>query len=298
MFFRNLVRLLPKLSFINHLFAPLYIIFLVLVVLILGQQGLNLWLQHFNHEVAVEVTHTLVVERKGEQLLNSLIDEKEALIKDYSQSQFSRGLENESNFLFCNSFNNLYNLVQDNPDQLKQLNSIKNLYNNWRSELNYKAPYDGVSISSTYVTFDTLFSSLRSEIGILIEREEMLLDKRRNNFYQLSDINTAINIFSTVTILVAVGLNVQFLHRRLQVPLHELTEIAKLWRQGKMSVKFSYSYDDEIGQLARVLNGIADETQNRQKSVEVQNQQLEDMICALSHDLRAPLLAARSSTLR
>ena len=47
--------------------------------------------------------------------------------------------------------------------------------------------------------------------------------------------------------------------------------------------------------MAEVLDVIASEVRQRQQRIEVRNQHLEDMICALSHDLRTPLLATRTT---
>jgi signal transduction histidine kinase len=52
---------------------------------------------------------------------------------------------------------------------------------------------------------------------------------------------------------------------------------------------------DEIGQLAEVLDTMAAEIHQRQQLKETRNQQLEDLISALSHDLRTPLLATRAT---
>jgi signal transduction histidine kinase len=288
-FFRSLTQSILR----SHLFAPLYTSFLVLVLLILGQQGLNIWIEHLNYQASDWVTHTLVVEREGENLFNAVIDEQRAILEDYSQKHFALENYTESSSAFQDSFNKIYNLVEGNPTQLKQLAKIQYLHNCWQSKLNQKA--FSAHVSSYNLTQSALLSCLRNEINILIDREKIFLGKRRNSLYQLNRINTVINIFYTVTILVAIGLNLHRLHRRAEVPLHKLTEVGKLWRKGQMSVQLGYSSTDEIGQLAKVLDAMADSTRHRTECIEVRNQQLEDMICALSHDLRTPLLATRST---
>lgn len=278
----------------SPLFAPVYTSFLVLVLLIVGQQGLNIWIEHLNYQAFDWVNHTLTVQREGESLFNAVIDEQRAILEDYSPKQFA--LENyaESSSAFRDSFNKLYNLVEDNPTQLQELYRIQYLYNYWQSKLNQKAFSDSKHVS-VFLAQSALLSCLRSEINILIDREKILLGERRNSLSQLNRINTVISFFNTVTILVAVGLNLTRLHRRAEVPLRRLTEVGKLWRKGQMSVQVGYSSRDEIGQLARILDAMADSTRHRTECIEVRNQQLEDMICALSHDLRTPLLATRNT---
>lgn len=62
-----------------------------------------------------------------------------------------------------------------------------------------------------------------------------------------------------------------------------------------MEARLDYASTDEIGRLAEVLNTMASEICDRQQRTEIRNQQLEDLISALSHDLRTPLLATRTT---
>lgn len=112
------------------------------------------------------------------------------------------------------------------------------------------------------------------------------------NLYQ---IKAALDILSIVVLLTGVGLNLWLLHRRVGVPLRQLTEVGQAWREGHMEVRLDYSSSDEIGRLAEVLNAMAGEIRDRQERSEVRNQQLEDLISALTHDLRTPLLATRAT---
>jgi signal transduction histidine kinase len=289
----NLLRFLTQSSRKSNLLTPLHSSILVLVLLIFGQQGFNLFIAHLNHEAFDWLTHTLLVEREGERLLNAVIDEERAFLEDYSQGRTTPKNYGKDKSNFHNSFNYLSNLVEDNPAQIKQLEKIRYLYNQWQGKLNKKA-FSG-SVSNDSLVESALFDSLRNEIRKLIQHEEKLLDARKNHVQQLQDINTVISTFSTLMILLGAGLNLQLLHRRLKLPLDKLTKVSKLWQAGQMEAQLSYSSRDEIGQLARVLDAMADETRHRQQSIEVRNQQLEDLMSALSHDLRTPLLATRNT---
>jgi signal transduction histidine kinase len=250
---------------------------------LLGQQGLNLSIALHTQQAADLVTHTLVVEREGERLLNAAIDEEINFLETRSNGQFA----------FHSSLSRLYTLVQDNPSQLQQLDKIKNVYIQWQSELGQR---DLLSLSSTStLEKKTLFDFLRAQIRVLLEREEILMDERKHNLQQLYHVNIAVNIFSTILILVGVGLNLRLLYRRVEVRLHKLIEVGEAWRTGQMEVRLGYSSADEIGRLARVLDAMAGEAHYRQECIEVHNQQLENLISALSHDLRTPLLATRNT---
>jgi signal transduction histidine kinase len=278
----NLVRLLTRLTLKSHLFTPLYTSFLVLMLLVLGQQGLNFKIARLNHQAYESVTDTLLMKAEEERLLNALVDEEKSFNKDNFEGQIA----------FNNSFNRLYNLAQENPSQLQQLNKIKYIRNQWLIELNKQVLSGSASNTPTQ---KNLSDSLRTNIGILIQREETLLAQRRYRVYKLSYINLAINILNTTVILVGVGLNLWLLQQRVKLPLRKLTEVGKVWGEGQMEVRLGYSSSDEIGQLAKVLDDMVSETCHRHESIEARNQQLEDLICALSHDLRTPLLATRTT---
>ncbi len=278
----NLVRLLTELCLKSPLLAPLSTSFLVLALLILGQQGLNLWIARLNYQACNSVTNSLLVEHEGKRLLNALVNRERTFNEDKNNGQIA----------FDKSFNSLYNLVQDNPSQMKELNKIKYIHNSWEQQLNRKV----LSGASSYTPIEkSLFDSLRTQIRILIQREEAVLAKRRYRLYKLSYIILVINILSTGAILVGVGLNLRLLQQRVKLPLRKLTEVGKVWRSGQMEARLDYSSADEIGQLAEILDDMALKTSHRQERIEVRNQQLEDLICALSHDLRTPLLATRST---
>ncbi|MBA3920963.1 MAG: CHASE3 domain-containing protein [Nostocaceae cyanobacterium] len=267
----------------RFLLAPLFGSCLLLVLLTLGQQGLNFWVQHLNRRADDWVTHTLLVEGEAERLGNALVDEERTSNKD----------DNKGQIAFNNSFNRLYNLMQDNPSQLQQLNKIKYIHKNWQRELNQKLL--SASANSYTPVEKSLFDSLRTQIRILIQREEVLLAQRRYCVYKLHNINFIINILSTVALVVGVGFNLWLLQQRVNLPLRKLIKIGKIWESGQMEVRLGYSSADELGHLARVLDQMASEAHHRQQSIEVRNQHLEDMICALSHDLRTPLLATRTT---
>lgn len=277
------MRLFDPSALKTHLFAPLYISFGVLVLLILGQQGLNVWIVFHTEQAANLVTHTLLVEREGERLLNAVIDEERNFLETRSNGQFA----------FYSSLRHLYRFVQDNPSQSHQLDKIKNVHTQWQNHLGERDLFS----SNSQVSWEekTLFDALRTEIRVLLESEEILLEERKHTLQQLHHLNTGVNILSTIVILAGVCLNLRLLYRRVEVRLQKLMEVGEAWRTGQMEVRLGYSSVDEIGRLARVLDAMASEASYRQERIEVHNQQLENMISALSHDLRTPLLATRNT---
>ncbi|MDF5731678.1 MAG: hypothetical protein PUP92_27650 [Rhizonema sp. PD38] len=299
------------------LFTPLYRCFLMLILLTLGQQCLNLWIEQKTRQTADLITRTLLVEKEAERLLNTAGNEKRATLEDYTQERNA----------FGNSFDHLYNLVKGNHTQLNQLEQIKYLHNPSASQLGRIKLFDAnrstrvlaqskndrcrltqrqkdKQIQTSYIPqscFDeplaqkAVLNSLRTQIQSLLEQQEILLGERKHRLEQLYRIKTAMNILSTVAILLGVGLNIRHLHRKVQAPLHKLTEVGKVWQTGQMEVRLGYSSPNEIGQLAGVLDAMADQAYQRQQHIEVCNQNLKDLISGLSHDMRTPLLATRTT---
>jgi signal transduction histidine kinase len=136
---------------------------------------------------------------------------------------------------------------------------------------------------------------MRPIVDELLENEEKVLNQRQQQFQQLSQLKTALDIFSLGIILAGVGWNIWLLRRRVELPLRHLTEVGQAWRKGNLEVRLNYSSPDEIGRLAEVLDTMASEIRSRQELNQKRNQQLESLISALSHDLRTPLLATRTT---
>ncbi|MCP6758406.1 MAG: ATP-binding protein [Fischerella sp. CENA71] len=280
----NLLRFLATSTFLRtRLFAPLYASFFVLVLLIVGQQALNIWIVYLNQQAVNSVNHTLLVEGEGERLLNAVIDEERAALQGHIQGRSA----------FRSSFNRLYNLVEDNPTQLKQLDLINHLHTQWQSQLGEKKLFG--STNRDIPTEKNLFNSLRTQIRVLLLREEILLDERKHRLQQLYNFNTAVNIFSTVLILLGIACNLRLLYRRVEFPLRNLIKIGDLWQAGQLEAQLGYSSGDEIGRLTEVLNLMVSKASQRQKNLKIRNQQLEDLISAISHDIRTPLLATRTT---
>ncbi|MBF2006456.1 MAG: HAMP domain-containing protein [Chlorogloeopsis fritschii C42_A2020_084] len=267
----------------KHLFAPLCTSFVILVSLIVVQQCLNLWTALLSQDAAERVNRTLLVEREAERLLNAVIDEQRA----------SPGNHNKEEIAVRSSLNRLYWLLQNNPIQIKQLDRIKNTYNRWQSQL-VQGTLSGSANGNSLIE-KNLFDSLRAQIRILLMHEELMMGERKHRLQQLYHINTVVNVFCTVVIVAGITLNLRLLHQRVEVPLRKLIKVGEAWRKGQMDIRFEYSSPDEIGQLTQVLNEMVAQARERQQRIEMRNQQLEDMISALSHDLRTPLLATRAT---
>lgn len=270
----------------TRLFALLYSSFLILLLLLVGHE----WIEVLNQQAVGWVDHTFLVELEGQRLLSAVLDEQTSL-HGYLLTKDKVSLPDRKGHAFHNSLNCLYTLVEDNPAQLKQLDEIKDLHDRWYSQFVQTSGYGNKST----LTGKTLFDSLYTQVSTLLQREEMLLSEGKRWLHQLYQMQNAVDFLILVVILAGVGLNLCVLQRRVEIPLRQLTDVGQAWRDGHMEARLDYSSPDEIGQLARVLNAMAGKICHSQERSEARNQQLEELICALSHDLRTPLLATRAT---
>lgn len=283
-----------RFSFKNRLFTPLYTSFLLLVLLVLGQGVLNLFVKVLHQRTFGRVTHSLLVERETERLLSLALDEQTS-VRGYLITANAEFLEpyRNANSAFGSSFNRLYTLVKDNPTQLQQLNEIKALHDRWQSQFVQRV-FAGKA-NKTSLPGKILFDPMRRIVKSLLEQEENVLGDRKRQLSQIYHTQEILDVFNIVAILAGVGWNLWYLRRRVEVPLRQLTFVGRAWREGWLDVRLDYTSGDEIGRLAVVLDAMASEIRDRQEYTQMRNQQLEDLISALSHDLRTPLLATRNT---
>ncbi len=102
---------------------------------------------------------------------------------------------------------------------------------------------------------------------------------------QLSSIMFTALIISVFVILV-VALTGAYLVRSICRPIIAISATAKKFAKGDFSERIAVSNNDEIGELSRTFNNMADELEN---SEQIKN----DFISSVSHELRTPLTAIK-----
>lgn len=289
-----MLHFLKRFSFKNRLFAPLYTSFLLLVLLLVVQGVLNLFVEDLHQQAFNWVTHSLLVERETERLNSSALDEQ-TTVRGYLITEDAEFLESyrNANKAFYTSFNRLYTLVKDNPTQIQQLDQIQAIHDRWQSQFVQKVLAG--TASKTSLPGKILFDPMRVRVKTLLKQEEKILGDHQQQLSRISHTKAVLEVFNIVVVLTGIGWNLWYLRRRVEIPLRQLTLVGRAWREGKMDVRLDYSSRDEIGRLAVVLDSMAVEIRDRQECSQMRNQQLEDLISALSHDLRTPLLATRNT---
>jgi len=103
---------------------------------------------------------------------------------------------------------------------------------------------------------------------------------------QISAITVSIGIFSIAILFLLLFLGFYFT-RSIVSPLRQIGNTARRFARGDFSVRINQTKnDDEIGELCRVFNDMADELENAE---ELKN----DFISSVSHELRTPLTAIK-----
>jgi signal transduction histidine kinase len=286
---------LPRRSRRDRLLTPLYLSSLLLIGLVVVQSGLNFMLEARQQRTVDRINHSLSVERYIERLLSSAIQEQTSL-RGYLITQDVITLEiyrTKARSEFQNSLEQLRILVKHDPHQRAQLEAIKTIYDVWQQ--GFAEPVLAGTASRTTLPAKYLFDPMRPIVRMLLAEEEQTVLAYRRQLQTLNQIKVGVDIGSVVVIVAGVIWNLWLLRQRIEQPLRQLTQAGQAWREGKFQVRLDYQSADEIGHLATVLDAMARDIRDRQAHTEQRQQQLEDLISALSHDLRTPLLATRTT---
>ncbi|NET38322.1 MAG: HAMP domain-containing protein [Cyanothece sp. SIO1E1] len=284
-----------KRNFLNsRLVAPLYISIVMLVALLLLKEGLSIFVDIHKSQALHEVNHRSQIRREGERLLGAALEEKVAL-RGYLLTGTPFLLENywAGAAEFADRLQDLSKLVRDDPIQLKHLSEIEIFYQQWQEQFAQKVLKQEV-LGSTLVENSSL-DDLRTAVNSILVHEKRLLAIQNQRLAQLNRIAIGLSIFNALVVLMGAGITIGLMRKRIEVPLKRLTQVSQRWRTGQVKDQMDYSAPDEIGQLTEVLDSMSVEVRHRQERVQLRTQQLQELISTLSHDLRTPLLATRTT---
>jgi len=131
--------------------------------------------------------------------------------------------------------------------------------------------------------------AIRTGFAHLFEREREVARAREKRAEQLSSLAIAFGAGGLgLLLVVAVGLAL-YLRRAVVRPVLTVAQATGRLAEGELSARVPAGREDEIGDLARGFNTMADSLERSQAELERSNRELEQFASVTSHDLQAPL---------
>ncbi|MEM1242848.1 MAG: ATP-binding protein [Cyanobacteria bacterium P01_H01_bin.26] len=267
-----------------------------MLTLLLAQEIVSVAVSIAKYRAVSDVSQTFQIKLESERLLRAAFEASVAL-REYLLTDNDQFLEQyqDRHEIFQTSLNNLTLLFAGDSTKQENLIVIETLHERWEQEFAQKI-IDGTADEKALAEAGSL-APLREAINRILTHERAILaeqNERVQGLDRLNAIELGLNWFGICVIVFGSGLNFILLRRRIILPMRQLIQVGNSWRMGQLEHRFHHVSEDEMGYLAIALNGMAKELGVRQARTQQRNQQLEDLISTLSHDLRTPLLANRS----
>jgi CheY-like chemotaxis protein/signal transduction histidine kinase/CHASE3 domain sensor protein len=225
------------------------------------------------------VNHTIVVQQQLEALQGALPD-AESSVRGY---ELSAAPEMKDAFTAAakralDAFQELRTLTSDNPLQQQRLDQLGPLIDGrlqtLRELLNLPAStaLDDTRRQELFQQGVQSMTSIRQIISDMNGEEHRLLELRKDKANTMAQLTSGTIIFGTIAAFLLVAGAGLLLTRSITVPLRRLGDGASIIGGGDYAHRVKITSGDEVGQMARLFNRMAEQVQERQATLAEQDE--------------------------